>query len=260
MELSHHRTGRGEPLLLIHGIGSHWQAWTPVIERLATERDVVAIDMPGFGGSAALPDPPARPARELARAVASFLDAQGLERVHVAGNSLGGWVALELARAGRTRSVTALSPAGFWTPREAAFVRRSLARTAAAARLTAPLADRLYASALVRTIGLGQYYGRPWRVPAAAAAASARALAGSRVFDTMLTAMTAEQFRVGEAIPAPVTIAWAQRDWLLIPRQAKRAAKAVPHARVVTLEGCGHVPTWDDPEQVSRVILEGSRA
>src|SRR3712207_3056276 len=121
MELSYTRVGEGEPLLLLHGIGSHGAVWDPVVPHLAREREVLALDLPGFGGSAPLPDARSHPARELAQAVAAFLDRRDLERAHLAGNSLGGWVALELARLGRARSVTALSPAGFWTPREAAF-------------------------------------------------------------------------------------------------------------------------------------------
>jgi pimeloyl-ACP methyl ester carboxylesterase len=55
-----------------------------------------------------------------------------------------------------------------------------------------------------------------------------------------------------------VTVAWGAKDRLLVPRQARRAAAAIPRARVLLLHGCGHVPTWDDPEQVARVILDGT--
>ena len=67
-------------------------------------------------------------------------------------------------------------------------------------------------------------------------------------------------FAGGERIAVPVTIAWGAKDRLLLPRQARRAARAIPRARIVLLEGCGHVPTYDDPEQVARVLLEGSAA
>ncbi|MBA3326938.1 MAG: alpha/beta fold hydrolase, partial [Solirubrobacterales bacterium] len=96
--LNHTRCGRGEPLVLVHGLGSQWQVWRPVLERLAADREVVALDLPGFGGSAPLPNEPTVAA--LARAVADLVAELGLDHPHVAGNSLGGAIALELARAG----------------------------------------------------------------------------------------------------------------------------------------------------------------
>jgi pimeloyl-ACP methyl ester carboxylesterase len=119
MRLNHHRGGSGEPIVLIHGIGSQWQVWGPVLPRLETERDVIAVDLPGFGAS-----PPPAPG----------------------------------------------TPAGV-------------------ASLTS------------------------------------------------LRALQAE---------------------LLLPRQALRAAHEIPSARIVTLHGCGHVPTYDDPDQVASVLLDGS--
>ena len=113
--LHHVRQGRGEPLLLIHPLGSELVVWEPVLELLAAERDVIAVDMPGFGASPPLPKGQAYSPQGLAAALAGFLDALGIERAHLAGNSLGGWVALELAGLGRALSVTGLSPAGFWS-------------------------------------------------------------------------------------------------------------------------------------------------
>ncbi|HEX8104488.1 MAG TPA: alpha/beta fold hydrolase, partial [Solirubrobacteraceae bacterium] len=114
-QLDFQRVGAGEPLLLLHGIGSHWPMWSPVLERLAPERDVVALSLPGFGASPELDggEPPSVPA--LARAVAAFArETLGIERAHVAGNSLGGGIALQLARTGFALSACGLSPIGFW--------------------------------------------------------------------------------------------------------------------------------------------------
>src|SRR4051794_1964269 len=91
------RRGSGAPLVLLHGIGMSRAVWEPVLPALAERFDVVTVDLPGFGGSAPLPpDVEPHPAA-LASAVAEFLDDLGIERPHVAGNSLGGWVGLELA-------------------------------------------------------------------------------------------------------------------------------------------------------------------
>jgi pimeloyl-ACP methyl ester carboxylesterase len=258
MRLHHHRTGAGEPLVLIHGIGSRWQVWEPLLQHLAAERQVVALDLPGFGSSP-MPPPATPPGVEsLTRLVSEFLDELELERPDAAGFSLGGWISLELAKRGRVRSVTALSPAGFHTDREGAFQRASLWASVRAARILAPHADRLFASGLGRTLALGQLVAHPARMPPADAAEGMRALASAPWFDETLIAITSDRFRDGKLIDVPVTIAWAEHDRLLLPRQAPRAARAIPGARPITLYGCGHVPTYDDPEQVARVLLEGS--
>jgi pimeloyl-ACP methyl ester carboxylesterase len=232
--------------------------WQPVIALLAGEREVIAVDLPGFGSS---PRPPAGTppgVATLTRLVAEFTAELGLERPHVAGNSLGGWISYELAKAGLVRSATGLSPAGFHTPGEARFQRFSLATAARAARLTARYAERIYSPPAARTLAFFQLASRPWRWPAQEAVDGLRDLAHAPWFDETLAAITREPFTGGELIDVPVTIAWAEHDRVLLPRQAARAAAAIPGARSVTLRGCGHVPTWDDPEQVARVLLEGS--
>jgi pimeloyl-ACP methyl ester carboxylesterase len=259
VDLNHHRGGSGPTLVLIHGIGSRWQVWEPVLRRVASERDVIALDLPGFGASPMPPPgtPPGLPS--LTRLVAEFLDGLGVQQPHVAGNSLGGWIALELAKQGRVRSATGLSPAGFYNDREAAYARLSLKSTVRTARLLAPRADRLTASPLVRTLTFSQVVAKPRILGAADAAASVRALAEAPWFDDTLPAIAAERFAGGEAIQVPVTIAWGAKDRLLLPRQGRRAVRMIPGARLVTLTGCGHVPTYDDPDQVARVLLDGSR-
>ncbi len=258
MRLNHHRAGSGPPLVLIHGIGSRWQMWEPVLDRVAAERDVIAVDLPGFAGSP-MPPPGTPPGiASLTRLVAEFIEELGLERPHVAGNSLGGWLSLELASQGHARSATGLSPGGFHSGREATLQRASLWLAYRAARLLAPRADRVLSSPPRRRLLLAQFFARPARLTPAQAAANMRALAAAPWFEETLRAITAERFAGGERIQVPVTVAWGERDRLLLPRQAARAARAVPGARLVTLSGCGHVPTYDDPEQVAAVLLEGS--
>jgi pimeloyl-ACP methyl ester carboxylesterase len=139
--LHHVRQGAGEPLVLIHGIGSQWQAWTAVLGLLASQRDVVALDLPGFGDSAPLAGEVTL--GTLAAAVAELVGELGIDRPHVGGNSLGGAIGFELARQGVARSVTALSPLGFARGREVTFARRSLVGSRALARALAPGHDRL---------------------------------------------------------------------------------------------------------------------
>ena len=118
--LVHDRRGEGPPLVLIHGIGARRGAWDPVAERL-TDRETLAIDLPGFGDSAPLPLGPGLAIPDYVDAVERFFADAGLERPHVAGNSMGGGIALELARRGAVASATALSPIGFWSKPESVY-------------------------------------------------------------------------------------------------------------------------------------------
>src|SRR5450755_4537940 len=185
VQLSYDRAGRGEPLVLIHGIGSRRQVWEPVLDRLTAVREVVALDLPGFG-DAPIPPPPGAPAgiESLTRLVSEFLDGQGLECPHVAGNSLGGWISLELAKRGRARSVTALSPGGFYNSREATFARVSLQMTVRVARLLAPRADRLLVSPRARPGSTK----RCWRPSTSTSAAASRSPCRSRSHGARRTA------------------------------------------------------------------------
>jgi pimeloyl-ACP methyl ester carboxylesterase len=258
MELNYHREGSGDPLVLIHGIGSRWEIWKPQLERLASEREVFAIDLPGFGASPRPPEGTPPGVESLTRLVSEFLDRLGLDRPHVAGNSLGGWVSLELAKLGRARSATGLSPAGFHNDREAIYQRALLRSAFAASPLVTPRADALMKPTLGRILSMKAFFQRPERIPPADAAATWRGLHGATWFPETLDAITTQRFGGGEEITVPVTIAWGEHDHLLLPRQARRAQRAIPHARVLTLTGCGHVPTYDDPEQVASVLLEAS--
>ncbi|MEA2443874.1 MAG: hypothetical protein QOJ12_1166 [Thermoleophilales bacterium] len=261
MPLNHIRKGRGEPLVLIHGLGSQHQVWQPVIDRLAEERDVLAVDLPGFGGSAPFPDGAEPSADAMARAVASLMDDIGWETAHIAGNSLGGWTGLELAKLGRARSVAAIGPAGFGTPREQRFSVASLRVTHRSAKLIYAVGPKLLATGLARRLAMGQVFYRADRMPVDAAVGAVRNFADSLGVDPTLDWLAANQFRGGEQVDVPVTMIWGDRE-LLLPRrerQAARSIRAVPGARLVWLRGCGHTPTWDDPATVARVILDAGQ-
>lgn len=257
--VAYERKGAGEPLLLLHGIGHHHQAWHPVTDVLAGEHDVIAIDLPGFGLSGPLPHGVPYDLATVAPALGALCSALGVERPHVAGNSLGGLLALEMARGGLVRSVTALSPAGFWSPgeRRYAFTALRAMRTGARA-LPRPALERLSLTAAGRAALTGSIYARPARRSPEAVVAETLALRGATGFDQTLAAGAAVRFTVD--LPGlPVTIAWGDRDRLLPRRQGVRAKQAIPHARLVRLPGCGHVPMNDDPALVARVILDTAR-
>ncbi|MCX5522532.1 alpha/beta fold hydrolase [Streptomyces bobili] len=257
--VSYARVGRGEPLLLLHGIGHHRQAWDPVVDILATERDVITVDLPGFGASPSLPDGLTYDLATTTAVFSAFCETLELDRPHVGGNSLGGLLALELGREKRVRSVTALSPAGFWSEAERRYAfgvlltMRQLSR-----RMPLPLVERLSRSAAGRTALTSTIYARPARRSPEAVVAETLALAGATGFDQTLRSGATVRFT--DDIPGiPVTVAWGSRDLLLVRRQGVRAKQIIPRARLVRLPGCGHCPMNDDPALVARVLLDGSR-
>ncbi|GAA3793519.1 alpha/beta fold hydrolase [Streptomyces chiangmaiensis] len=257
--VSYARVGAGEPLLLLHGIGHHRQAWDPVVDILATERDVIAVDLPGFGASPALPDGLAYDLSTVVPALGSLCAALDIGRPHVAGNSLGGLLALELGREKLVRSVTAFSPAGFWTTAERRYAFAVLlAMRHTAQRIPLPVVERLSRTAAGRTVLTSSIYARPGRRSPEAVVAETLALARAEGFAATLRAGATVRF-TGDLPGLPVTVAWGTKDRLLVRRQGVRAKQIVPKARLVRLPGCGHVPMNDDPALVARVILDGSR-
>ncbi|WP_327208920.1 alpha/beta fold hydrolase [[Kitasatospora] papulosa] len=259
VEVSYERTGVGAPLVLLHGIGHHRQAWDPVLRILAAERDVIAVDLPGFGASPALPHGLAHDLKTMVPVLGSFFEALGVVRPHVAGNSLGGLLALELGREGLARSVTALSPAGFWTPSERRYAFGVLrAMRGAALAMPLPLIERLSRSSPGRAALTSTIYARPGRRSPAAIVSETVALREATGFRQTLEAGSGVTF--ADDVPGvPVSIAWGSKDRLLPRRQGVRAGRAIPRARLVRLPGCGHVPMNDDPAAVARVVLDTSR-
>jgi pimeloyl-ACP methyl ester carboxylesterase len=255
LRLNHHREGRGETVVLIHGVGSFWQAWRPVIDALGGQRDVIALDLPGFGSSPTLPIGVVPDARALAGAVADFLEGLGVERPIVGGNSLGGWVGLELARRGRARAVVGVSPAGFAAPLESKLARAQLRAAWHSALRTPELTEQLLRRPRGRALAFGNLVGHPDRTPASEAISATRNLAASPGFDATVNVITKDRLRDGDEIGVPVTLVWGTRDMILFPWQAKRALRELPRARLVQLPGAGHVPMWDEPGAIARELL-----
>jgi pimeloyl-ACP methyl ester carboxylesterase len=245
--------------MLIHGIGSRWQMWGPVLDRLTPEHEVIALDLPGFGASPMPPGGTPPGLDSLVTLVAEFLRELGIERPHSAGNSLGGLIVLEMARRGLVRSATPLSPAGFATRAENAVARSSLWAGVRIARRLAPRAHSLMRPRPARVLAIGNFVARPTAMPPEEAAANLRALAAAPWFDATLPAIKPMHFQGGKQISVPVTVAWGEKDRILFPRQAVRAAREIPSARMIGLTGCGHLPTYDDAPRVAQVLLEGAR-
>lgn len=188
-----------------------------------------------------------------------FCAERGIERPHVVGNSLGGWVALELAKLGGARSVTALSPAGLWRDHNPVSSQASLVVARSLAVATRPVASTLGRSRILRTAGLALTFARPWRVPAEVAADQAVVFSSAPSYWPVFWATRTRRFVGGRDIAVPITIAFGTRDRLLTPSANAARDQLPPHVVEVRLVGCGHAPTWDDPDAVVRVIRETTR-
>lgn len=249
--IAYERRGSGEPLVLIHGLGATRLVWKPQFEALAAERDVVKLDMPGFGESAPLPDGTAPSPMALAKAITAFLRDLGIERPHIAGNSLGGWVALEMAKAGNASSACLLSPAGLWQsplgPRRV--------DTRGIAKLLKPLILLAARREGTRERMLRTVVGRPENVPVEDALQLIRDWIEAHGYERSNEEMRRHVFEDPEQVDVPVTIAWGELDRLVAPPKEHRRP---PGTRLIVLEGCGHTPNWDDPGLVTRVLVEAS--
>jgi pimeloyl-ACP methyl ester carboxylesterase len=256
--LAYERHGSGDPLVLVHGVTHRRQAWYPVLDELAQHRDVILVDLPGHGESPQFELNGLSVRDALRRDFEGFLDELELDRPHIAGNSLGGLVALHAGANGRAASVTCLSPAGFWQDEaEFAYTRRFFIGLLSLADRLGPSAERAARSRAVRQVVYSTLMAHPSRVPFDHVLGDVRAFMYARpTLRTLLDA--AEPFTDEIPSDVPVTIAWAGRD-LVLPRwQAENAKRRLPHGEHLILRGVGHVPMFDHPRLITKVLLEGS--
>lgn len=249
--------GEGPLLVLLHGIGMSSNAWKPVIPLLSESRRVLAFDVAGFGKSARLPDGVPPSTENLVKALRWTLAEMGIrEPVDIAGNSRGGWMALESARQGFARSVVAISPAGLWNtpPLRAKHTFFGIRRIA---RALPWLVHGTLRMAWMREVLMAMPLTTGCRnMPADAAIEATRDFVNAAGFDH--TFAHATRFTGGELIPVPVTVAFGTHDWLLPPSARLRTALP-PQTHWLEPQGWGHVPMWKDPEGVARLILSSTQ-
>jgi pimeloyl-ACP methyl ester carboxylesterase len=258
-----HRAGTGTPLLLLHGIGAIWRVWSPVLPYLEPHHDVIVPTLAGHGGGPPL-DPQTAPSiQALTDGVEDELDRLGLQQVHIAGNSLGGRIGIELARRGRARSLVLFSPPGAWRS------QRSIELRATGVRLSlgalgryASRADAIAANGLLRWSLLAGQVAHPNRVPPEALAAFIRAGSLAPVVAPLLREFPVRQVQPLPAVrDYPVRLVWADRDRVLpFDDFGAPMLERLPGAELIRLHGVGHVPMSDDPATVAKMILEVTRA
>jgi pimeloyl-ACP methyl ester carboxylesterase len=252
------QSGDGDDLVLLHGFGGCLEHWGPVVGKLAVERRVTAVDLPGFGRSEAWGRGRRFSIGQLVDRVEAFLDAVGLDAPAVAGNSLGGVVALELAKRRRATSVTVLSPAAFIDGASKLYVAGMLGGLQSLTRvLPGPLVNAVLSVPPVRRSVGGFLVRRPHDLDPDVLRSSAQSI--RRGPSLLLHALGLNySFRPDDDLGVPVTVAWGTHDRVLWARQVRTARRVLPEATLVPLPGCGHVPMSDDPELVAQVLLDGS--
>ena len=245
---------------MVHGFTDTRYAWTPLLAALEAHHDVLAPTLPGHHGG----DPVARgtpiSVATVVDAVEAMMDTAGMERAHLVGNSLGGWICLELAARGRAITVVALCPAGGWESRsreERAILRffRANDMLVRASRRQLPMVAR---RPRLRAFALRKLVSHPQRVSEVDALALFQGALGCTVVKAATRAHRAGAF-FGDLSPidCPVRILYGTRDRIIRwPAYYTRMLRLVPGAEVVALEGLGHLPMWDDPDLVVRRILE----
>lgn len=252
------RIGTGSKLILVHGLGGSWQSWSLVLESLAAEREVIAIDLPSHGASPA--EAESGTFDGLAGSLERYLTDNGLLGVDIVGASLGARLALEMARRGAAGDVVAIDPGGFWCGWERTYFRWTLTpslRLVQALRRQLPF---LSAHAATRTALLAQLSARPWALPPELVARELEAFASTPTVAPLIRDLATGPMQRGPAAPSAgrVTIAWGRKDRLCLGRQAARAMAAFPKAHLHWFERSGHYPIWDCPREAAELILSAT--
>lgn len=255
--LHHLRRGRGKPLLLIHGLGSSWQTWAPILPGLEAQREVIAIDLPGFGHTPPLPGDVT--IATLADAVTDFLTREDLLGIDAVGTSMGARLVLELVRRGGVLgAVVSLDPGGFWQGWERSFFYNTVAASITLIRALQPAMPALTASPVTRSVLFAQFSSHPWALSPELTLTEMRSFAASPSTDELLRNLAygeAQQGMPRGQLAHPLVIGWGRWDRVCVPAQAARAQALFPDAQLHWFDHSGHFPHWDMPTQTLQLIL-----
>lgn len=255
---SGHRGGAGSPLVCLHGFTDTWRTWELVLDALERHHDVLAPTLAGHAGGPSLDEPIGE--WSLVEAVERAMDEAGFQTAHVVGNSLGGYVALQLAARGRARSVVALAPAGGWAEDDPLALQtlEHFTRMQELLRGAAPYADEIVSSPDGRRRATEYTTVSYQHIPAELLAHQIRAAASTPAATALIEhARTHGHPLDPQPIACPVLITWGTEDRILPwPRAAHRYRNGwLPDADWVEMPGVGHCPQLDVPVQTAELIL-----
>jgi pimeloyl-ACP methyl ester carboxylesterase len=258
-----YRAGEGEQLVLVHGFTATWRCWLPLLGELVPRFEVIAPTLHGHEGGPELPpDDEAFSTEGAADHLERHLDELGVGQAHFAGNSLGGALALEMAKRGRAKSVVAISPGGGWRADDRAEAERIIKwfkRTQKLTRANEPYLERVMKRPRLRQISFRDVMTRGHQVPAGEAVIMARSSIRCSVVDNVFVAIdTGNALLTGlETIDCPVLVTWGEKDRILpVDRHAQRFRDEIPNVEFRTNPGIGHTPMWDDPHLIATQIAE----
>ncbi|MDB4991123.1 MAG: hydrolase [Myxococcaceae bacterium] len=252
--------GKGEPLVLLHPFALCAEVWRPILPMLEQHHEVFALPIPGHAGSDPLPQGYEYSVEAAVDLLEAKLDSLGIERAHLVGNSLGGWLAIELARRGRALSVTALAPGGGWEAGSPELTRllRRFHMTKLLLSFGGAIASRLARWALPRRYFLRDAVARPEQLTPLEARLLIESTWRCAVYGDILKVIPTQPLAEPFAqLPCPVRLVWGAEDRLLPMRgYSERWRRVLPGAEWVTLPNVGHVQMYDDPEAVAASILD----
>ncbi|HTU77783.1 MAG TPA: alpha/beta fold hydrolase [Solirubrobacteraceae bacterium] len=252
-----HRAGSGEPLVCIHGFTDTWRTWELVLPALERRHDVLAVTLAGHAGGPPLADRP--DAATLADALERAMDDAGFERAHIVGNSLGGYVALQLAARGRARSLVALAPAGGWAEGDQSY-RPTLEHfidTQRLAKAAVPYVDQIVATPEGRRTATQFIATNYEHIPAELIAHQMLGVANCQALAPLIELALREGWSVDtQRIECPARVVWGTADRLLPwPAASARFREELARADWIELEGVGHCPQLDVPARAAELIL-----
>lgn len=252
-----HRGGSGAPLVCLHGFTGTWRAWELVLPMLERHHDVLAPTLLGHAGGPPI-DGEASP-ELVADAVERAMDDAGFATAHIAGNSLGGYVALQLAARGRARSVVALAPAGGWARGDESYRKTAdfFATLQEEMRAVAPHAEAIVATDAGRRQATQLITTNHAHIPAELLAHHIVGIAACAWTRPLIRQAIRDGYPLDAArIGCPVRIVWGTGDRLLpYPSTAVRFRdEYLSRADWVELDGIGHCPQLDVPLETAQLI------
>jgi pimeloyl-ACP methyl ester carboxylesterase len=258
-----YRAGSGEPVVLLHGFTAAWRIWHPILADLVPRYEVIAPTLPGHHGGPSYSTDRSIAFEDSTDAVEELLDELGVGTAHFVGNSMGGGIALELAKRGRARSVVALAPAGGWSQGdgEGPRIGNFFAKQIKMLKRTHAWSERIMRRPGTRRLAFREIMRHGELVSAADAAEISQAALDCSISQRAIQALLADEagLSIGDLdrIACPVLLATPQFDRVLPgPRHAPRYRREIPGVEAITLSDCGHVPTWDDTKLVTKLIVE----